>query len=208
MKKQLMILLAGIGLSFCVSAQETLEQRIEKIPAKEKTPEKIIEYGIYLNDMEMFNHGIEKAGSNLKKIEYSFNSMDLNGGTMFLGFTPLMQAAAFGRTEMVKILLEKKVDVDATCKAPVYKTAANASASKAGKMKGLTALMLAAQNGHLEVIKLLLDTKTKFTTLMIEIDGMGPANKYSGTARQWAKFHNQTEAEDLIKASRKGAMGF
>ncbi len=207
MKKRILVFASFLFVSVFASAQETLEQRIEKIPAKEKTPENIIRYGIYLNDMEMFNHGVEKAGSDIKKFQYSFNHMDLNGGSMFLGMTPLMQAAAFGRTEMVKVLLEKKVDVDETCKAPVYKTAPNfTGACKGGNMKGMTALMFAAQNGHLEVIKLLLDTKSKFTMLNVEIKEMGGAG-YSGTARQWAKMHGQTEAEELIKKARKGAMG-
>ncbi|MBV6484467.1 MAG: hypothetical protein KFKLKKLM_00973 [Flavobacteriales bacterium] len=204
MKK--ILLACSLFLSISAFAQETtltLEQKIESVPSKEKTAEAIIKHGIYINDMELFKHGVELAGKELKKVKYPFNKMDLNGGTMFMGFTPLMQAAAYGQLDMVKILLENKVNVNATCTAPMYKDDIP-SVEHNGKMKGLTAIHLAAQRGHKEVVQALVDAGADFMTLVVEVDPQAGSRGIMSTARQWAKVHGQTEVEELLK-NAKGA---
>ncbi len=202
MKKLLIACALMLGMnSFAQETTLTLEQKIEAVPSKEKTAEAIIKHGIYINDMELFKHGVELAGKDLKKVKYPYNKMDLNKGSMFMGFTPLMQAAYTGQIEMVKILLENKVNVNATCTAPVYTAE---SGNHNGKMKGLTAIHLAAQKGHKEVVQALVDAGADFMTLMVEVDPQIGSKGIMSTARQWAKVHGQTEVEELLK-NAKGA---
>ena len=56
------------------------------------------------------------------------------------GWTPLMEAAAAGHTEVVQYLLEQGADL-----------------TRADRSKGRTAIMLAAMNGHAQVVRALLD---------------------------------------------------
>lgn len=90
------------------------------------------------------------------------------------GWTALMYAAFEGRSELVGLLLSKGAEVDA--RAP------NQS----------TALMLAARNGHLEAVRLLLKA------------GANPdlRNDQGFTAEKWADQAGNTDAGDLIRASR------
>lgn len=199
MKKISVLLLTIVTLH--AFAQESLEARLAKV-TKPDEPESVVKWAIYTKDMEMLKYGVEKAGSAIKKMSYSHNQMDLNKGTMFLGMTPLMQAAATGQLEMVNYLIEQKVDLDATCKATIYKSEAG---PHNGKAKGITALHFAAQKGYKEIAQALIDAGADFMTTYVEIDAQAGNKSISSTPKQWAGVHGQTEVEQLFKESKKGA---
>ena len=199
MKKISLLLLTIVTLN--TFAQESLEARLTKV-TKPEDPESVVKWAIYTKDMEMLKYGVEKAGSAIKKMSYSHNQMDLNKGSMFLAMTPLMQAAATGQLEMVNYLIEQKVDLDATCKAPVYKSEVS---RHNGKAKGITALHFAVQKGHKEVVQALVDAGAEFMTSYLEVDAQAGDISISSTAKQWAKVHGQTEIEEMLKGSKKGA---
>ena len=92
------------------------------------------------------------------------------------GWTPLMYAAFEGRADLVELLLAKGADVNA--RAP------NLS----------TPLMLAARNGHMDAVRLLLKAGAE-TELK---------NDQGYTAESWANNAGNTDAADLIAASKKG----
>ncbi|MCC7332583.1 MAG: ankyrin repeat domain-containing protein [Flavobacteriales bacterium] len=189
-------------------AQETtltLEQRIEAVPAKEKNAEAIIKHGISTNDLELFKHGVGLAGKDLKKVKYTFSNIHINKGSMFIGATPLIHAASMGQLEMVKILIENKVNVNADCNSPIY-TDDIEGVNHSGKMKGLTAMHMAAQRGHKEIVQALVDAGSDFMTLFVEIEPGPGARGISATARQWAKVHGQTEVEELLKSAKGSSM--
>ena len=92
--------------------------------------------------------------------------------------TPLMWAAAFGRTDAVRALLE-------------------AGAAPSGRStfggpshgEGVTPLHLAAQGGHLDAIRLLLEA------------GADPTLRdslYSATPENWAEHGGQKAAQELL----------
>lgn len=90
------------------------------------------------------------------------------------GWTPLLYAAYEGRADFVALLLAKGADVNA--RAP----------------NQATPLMLAARNGHIDAVRLLLKA------------GANPdlRNDQGFTAESWANAVGNTDAGDLIKASR------
>jgi uncharacterized protein len=92
------------------------------------------------------------------------------------GWTPLMYAAYEGRADMVELLLARGAEVNA--RSP------NLS----------TPLMLAARNGHMEAVRLLLKAGAE-TELK---------NDQGYTAEAWANNAGNTDAADLIAASKKG----
>lgn len=201
MKKLFIVWLAVLSTHVLV-AQETLEARLAKVPNTED-PEAVVKYAISNQDMEMLKYGVDKAGSGIKKMKYSYNQMELNKGTTFLDFTPLMQAAANGKLEMVNYLIEQKVNLDATAKAPIYSTD---DGIFSGRAKGITAIHLAIEHGHKDVVKALVDAGADIMTSYLEVEPITPgARGISSTPKQWAKVNNQTEIEEMLKASKKGA---
>jgi hypothetical protein len=92
------------------------------------------------------------------------------------GWTPLMYAAYEGRADMVELLLSKGAEVNAL--------SPNLS----------TPLMLAARNGRMEAVRLLLKAGAE-TELK---------NDQGYTAEAWANAAGNTDAADLIAASKKG----
>lgn len=208
MKNTILLLLVMVG--FSAVAQETLENRLAKVP-EPSNPESVVKWAIFTNDMELLKYGVEKAGSAIKKMAYSHNQTDLNKGSMFLGMTPLMQAAANGNLEMVNFLLEQKVNVDATCKAPVYTYDGTMYPNFAASAKGITAIHLAVQKGHKEVVSALIEAGADIMTSYLELDSKPGApvavkSGLSSTPKQWAKQYGQTEIEEMLKDSKKGAM--
>lgn len=99
---------------------------------------------------------------------------DVNDCENQLGITPLHCAVHRGHEEMVELLLESKVNVNATCK------------------EGNTALHVAAQQGHRRLIKLLLRQRINSRT----------ANRHGSTALQLAvgTTHDEATVPLLIKS--------
>jgi ankyrin repeat protein len=201
MKKLLSLIMVFIALNSIAQDQQSIEERLAKVTGESKTPEAIIKHAITTNDVELFNLGVDKAGSDIKKLNYSFNRMDVNKGSMFLNATPLMHAAAVGNLEMVKILIEKKVSLKETCKAPSYSY--GITNNKGGNANGITAIYFAIQQGHKEVVQALIDAGADIMTISLEVKGR---DAISCTPKQWAKLYNQTEIEELLKSSRKFGM--
>lgn len=80
---------------------------------------------------------LEKAKRLLEKGD------DVNSNDNCFGITPLHCASYRGNEEMVELLLERKADINATCK------------------EGNTALHIAAEQGHRKIVKLLLSRRIK-----------------------------------------------
>lgn len=91
------------------------------------------------------------------------------------GWTPLMYAAFEGRADLVELLLARGAEVDA--RSP------NQS----------TPLMLAARNGHMDAVRRLLAAGAD----------SGLQNDQGYTAAAWARDAGNTDAADLIEASRR-----
>lgn len=90
------------------------------------------------------------------------------------GWTPLMYAAFEGRTEILERLIAGGADVNAL--------APNQS----------NALMLAARNGHIEVVRRLLKTDVR----------LDQKNDSGFTAESWALANANTDIAELIRAER------
>ena len=209
MKNVILLLLFVVSSFRAATAQETIEAKLAKV-SNPTDPESVIKWAIDTKDMELLKYGVEKAGSAIKKMAYSYNNIGINKGSMFLGMTPLMQASAIGNLEMVNYLIDQKVDVDAACKAPVYTYTGTMYDTFSGSAKGITAIHFAAQIGNKEIVQALVDAGTDFTSSFLEINPKGyvPIQVKSGlscTPKQWAKQYGQTEIEELLKESKKGA---
>jgi ankyrin repeat protein len=94
--------------------------------------------------------------------------------------TPLIWAAACNRTEAAAWLLDHGADV-------------NQKGTFGGLThgQGVTALHIAAQSGHLVMVKLLVEYGADRT---IQDD------LYSGTGESWAEHHGQTEVQDYLRS--------
>ena len=91
----------------------------------------------FLSESELYVKRLTWLTTDYERCLQFFNSSRTNDGA-----TPLHIAAHNGYTEVVKLLLDNKADVDAS-----------------RTDDGATPLHLAAENGHREVVKLLLDNK-------------------------------------------------
>jgi len=130
--------------------------------------------------------------------------------TKFEKFTPLMLASATGYYDGVLYLLHSKVKVNAT--------ANGGSSVYFGKVpvksvKNVTALHLAAGNGHIEVVKLLMIEDAHVKIIMMEVNAQtsSAANKFpeflKGVAtfppKNWAKANNHGDIVELWKGANK-----
>jgi ankyrin repeat protein len=95
-----------------------------------------------------------------------------NSRTFWYLDTPLIVAAAYGRTEVVKLLLDKGADVNM------------------GNEGSETALHYAARHGHTEVMKILLEHGAD----------VSEAGTGCGTPLQWATQNGQVKAAELLLA--------
>jgi ankyrin repeat protein len=96
------------------------------------------------------------------------------------GCTILMIASYYGQKEVVKLLLENGVDVNARQYAEDY-------------ANGRTALMLAARNGHKEVVELLIEKGAD----------VNAGDEYGKTALELAYEKGHKEIAELIKSYEK-----
>ena len=96
----------------------------------------------------------------------------------------LLEAAATGDTEIVKTWIAKKRNLDRTYDEPSHGIEGNYA-----RTNGITALMVAAQTGHIEVVKLLVE---------------GGANPYAQS--HWRDGSNRRSAFDYAVASGKIAV--
>jgi len=124
----------------CGQSKEQAIQELEKLNVK-FTPDDFVQ-------------SAEKG--DLKAIQLFLNAGIDGNAQSVTGTTALMAASKYGRTDVVKKLLEQKLNVDAQDK------------------KGVTALMLAAENNQVEIVQLLLkknadpnlEDQTGWTALM------------------------------------------
>lgn len=91
---------------------------------------------------------------------------DVNNRDSLFGATPLISACAFGRTNVVKVLLDNKADINAQTKG------------------GLSPLMQASRNGHFSIVQLLLERKANVNL----------ETKKGETALDWALNNDAGEA--------------
>lgn len=115
---------------------------------------------------------------------------DVNVKDKMLGFTPLMTATRSGHTEIVKLLLNRGVDVNVVSGAVAFSwTSYDGSRSESGVRGGWTALMIAAQYGYVDIVRLLLEKKVDINLKDIN----------SNTALDLAKKNNHNETIKLLK---------
>lgn len=197
MKKSITLLLAFICLN-AFSQDAMLENRLKVLRAAYTTPELFLKAAIDTQDSSVFKIALDEAGADLKKMKYP--------SYPFANFTPLMSAAMVGNVKMVQALLDRKVDIDATCKAALYSGETDYIKSvTGGSGKGFTAIHFAAQKGHKDVVRLLIIAGADLMA-SVEIKGGYGKSGLNATPKQWAKLHSQTEVEAMIKAGKKAAL--
>jgi len=121
------------------------------------------------------------------------------------GFTALMRAAKAGHSDIVRLLLEKDVDVHALNfeERPALFFAADTDKTDVAKLlidkgadvdlkddEGMTALILAARNGNVELARLLLDKGANVNW----------TSKKQNTALRLAAFNGRTDVAKLLLA--------
>lgn len=115
---------------------------------------------------------------------------DVNVKGKMLGFTPLMTATRHGHEEIVKILLDKGADVNAISGAVTFSwTSFDGSSSESGVRGGWTALIIAAQEGNADIVKVLLQKGADVNIKDVNGD----------TALVWAEKNNYNEIAQLFK---------
>ncbi len=120
---------------------------------------------------------------------------------LLTGETPLMKAAEFGHTNVVKLLIERgaNVNMSVNCTLTDIKSSENSIINGVflppeTSIHGYTALMFAAKNGHTDVVKLLLDNGADIHAKSME----------SESAHTLAKINGHADIEEiLMKAETK-----
>jgi ankyrin repeat protein len=103
-------------------------------------------------EVKILSESVDKG--DITKIEKAIQAgADVNVRYKY-GFTPLLIASRNGHTEVVKLLLTAKADVNA-----------------AHKTQGITSLLIASQKGHTGIVKLLLTAGADVNT-MIKVNGI------------------------------------
>ena len=196
MKTPITLLLTLICLN-TFAQDPTLDQRLLVLRAAYTTPELFLKAAIDTQDSSVFKIALEEAGTSIKKMSYPHYP--------FAGFTPLMSAATVGNTKMMKALIDKKVDVDATCTASTYRGETDyIEAHSGGKAKGFTAIHFAAQKGNKEAVQTLINSGADLMAAIELKPGLNKPNGLNATPKQWAKLHGQTGIEEMLKSGKKG----
>lgn len=132
--------------------------------------------------------------------------------TKFEKFTPLMLASASGYYDGVLHLLHHKAKANATAKggSSVYFKVVPVKS-----VKDVTALHLAAGNGHAEIVKLFMQAGAHKKVVMMQVNAStsNAAKNYVAfvngvanfTPKKWAKENGQEAVVELWKESKKAA---
>ena len=151
---------------------------------------------------------IENGADVNQTFEHTLINWQLGAYQTFKKFTPLMLAAFDGYYDGVLHLLHAKAKANTKANGGV---GAYFNQFPLKNIKSVTALHLAAGNGHLEVVKLMMQAKAHKTLVIMEVNAnqssIRKVDFVKGTAnytpKKWAEKNGHGEIVALWKESRK-----
>ena len=161
-------------------------------------------------DTEMLKKAIADGAEVNQTFEHTLVNWQLGAYQAFKKFTPLMLASYNGYYDGVLHLLHSKAKTNATASGG---TGAYFNTFVLKSVKSVTALHLAAGNGHADVVKLLIQAKAHKTLVLMEVNANQSSIKQVGfvkgkanfSPKKWAEQNGHTSIVELWKEAKKAA---